>query len=92
MGQKAGQTSGQTPGPWEACLDSVMSVRKDRRTTTLIAECRISERRKEEAQANAHLIAAAPDLLAALKHLLKRPYNQDAADQARAAIAKAKGE
>ena len=63
---------------------------------------------KEEAQANALLLAAAPDLLAAIEHLLHNstpPYSGDpamdrdferryaqAANMALAAMAKAKGE
>ena len=47
-----------------------------------------------EAEANARLIAAAPDLLAALEALADVPDVQGwpETDQARAAIAKAKGE
>jgi hypothetical protein len=49
-----------------------------------------------EARANALLIAAAPDLLAALIRLLNIPHidteSGDACDQARAAIAKTKGD
>jgi hypothetical protein len=48
-----------------------------------------------EAEANAHLIAAAPDLLAALQTLVEQAERHDAVglywDQARAAIAKAEG-
>ncbi len=44
----------------------------------------------EEVQANARLIAVAPDLLEALEALLEGDFN--AAEKARAAIAKAKGE
>ena len=50
----------------------------------------------KEAQANARLIAAAPELLAALERasamLARFPQCDDAWKQARAAIAKAKGE
>ena len=50
-----------------------------------------------EQRANARLIAAAPDLLEALKAMLTNweedsAYGSDAADKARAAIAKAGGE
>jgi hypothetical protein len=49
-----------------------------------------------EARANARLIVAAPDLLEALIRLLNIPYidteSGDACDQARAAIAKTKGD
>jgi hypothetical protein len=48
---------------------------------------------KVPVNANARLIAAAPDLLAALKRLLYAPDNElsEANDQARAAIDKAEG-
>ena len=49
---------------------------------------------KPEALANARLIAAAPDLLAALQYVLSAHGEQlhDAFDQARAAIAAAEGD
>jgi len=75
-----------TPGPWQiskfvADNDIVESVGpaywiqpKSRMTLTCMA-C-VGGFTKEEAKANARLIAAAPDLLEALNHLCKtvRPY------------------
>lgn len=56
----------------------------------------IRGRTPEEAMANARLIAAAPDLLEALETLLKQAEKQGAVgiywDEAKSAIAKAKGE
>lgn len=44
----------------------------------------------EQAEANARLIAAAPELLAALRHLLRYDFgDSDGAKEARAAVAKA---
>lgn len=56
----------------------------------------LKRRSKEETEANAHLIAAAPDLLEALKGLMDsaadggRPYGE-AREKAEAAIEKAEG-
>jgi hypothetical protein len=47
---------------------------------------------EEECRANARLIAAAPDLLAALRAMLDDDNHDGAKDQARAAIALATGE
>lgn len=50
----------------------------------------------EQSQANAHLIAAAPELYEALDNILElaswEPYMDDAIIKARAALAKARGE
>ena len=45
----------------------------------------------DEAEANARLIAAAPDLLAACEHVAKYTHNLVLAEILRAAIAKARG-
>jgi methionine synthase II (cobalamin-independent) len=62
---------------------------------TLIAET-VNDERRSIQEANARLIAAAPDLLEALKRLMGGTTTlqdaQEAAQQARAAIAKATGE
>jgi len=86
-------TTTHTPGPWEATpgvhpavwlIDSV----KDG-VTTGVRPARVAVTN----EANSALIAAAPELLAALETLLTRRYiTQDDWDAARAAIAAAKGE
>ena len=92
-----------TPGPWRAVLTYVHSVREDRRTTTSVADCGLTPSRAEEAQANARLIAAAPELLEACKELVAvseqapmmvarcGPWLCRIVRNARAAIAKAEG-
>ena len=56
---------------------------------TVIAQCAEGN---PQAEANARLIAAAPDLMAALEHLMRYDFGDSAgAKEARAAIAKAKG-
>ncbi len=50
-----------------------------------------AEKQKVNAEANAHLIAAAPELLEALKHLLCEPMAERTVDAAKRAIAKAEG-
>jgi predicted ATPase len=87
-----------TPAPWKVnsqkhgifimagnyCLASTADVRTN-------SDCRMNE----EAKANAHLIAAAPELLEALKGLFKNNQDIDAylqaKDKAVQAIAKAEG-
>jgi hypothetical protein len=84
-------TSKHTPGPWEffdtLCI-GVMSAQSD------VAHCSgyDGNRSRDEELANARLIAAAPDLLAALEALLSYDDMVECADMARAAIAKARGE
>lgn len=80
-----------TPGPWEVRPD--MSVEDTETGTTIAAFCE---------EANARLIAAAPDLLAALEAVMQHfdPWSMPesasqpmrAYEDARAAIAKALGE
>lgn len=89
-----------TPGPWYADGDHV--VKHDYAQDIICVPPRGDAYRRpyEEARANACLIAAAPDLLAALARLVdfvsaldEFPEEiEDAHEQARAAIAKAKGE
>jgi hypothetical protein len=80
-----------TPGPWkvERINDTnyVMG-----RVGHVIAEVPADRNYKAKADVNAALIAAAPDLLAALEAVLDMPNNSLALYEARAAIAKAKGE
>ena len=51
-----------TPGPWSIRQESVWSVGTDHEMTALVYGCTDTEE-----EANARLIAAAPDLLEALK-------------------------
>lgn len=87
-----------TPGPWDYALHTVegvqtfnaMVTRDDAPLCLVIAD--MVEGTPEEQNANARLMAAAPDLLAALKAVVavadRRTVEFDAA---RAAIAKAEG-
>ncbi len=98
-----------TKGPW--CVSNGHLLRiaaKDSDWKTPATICgvhrigkRIGRQRTKEVLANAHLIAAAPDLLDALKEMVSSfpllrdgalGYEEDAHAKARAAIAKAKGE
>jgi len=77
-----------TPGPWSIRQESVWSVGTDHEMSALVYGCT-----DEEEEANAHLIAAAPDLLEALKEL-RDWYRENVglpACKANAAIAKAEG-
>jgi len=96
-----------TPGPWHVmevhrnpdCLEWVIGcVRpatdacKENPRIAICDEMGGSGDGREEGRANAHLIAAAPELLAALEGVLKIADRQTVEfDEARAAIAKAKG-
>lgn len=88
-----------TPGPWRVEPDS---SHFDSLTTIANGSARVAEaagRTLAECEANAHLIAAAPDLLEALKKLqlqalqspdlLRTEWGMQALDAARAALAKA---
>jgi len=91
-----------TPGPWTAILDKRKSQTPMALVTTgadhLAIDCRKSGTNYTEDCANARLVAAAPDLLVALKTLLEEEVRDDddpiliaAHKTARAAIAKAEG-
>jgi len=88
-------TTQHTPGPWRVTAAKVMA--ENGRAVCLIENRKLHEG-FEESSANACIIAAAPDLLAALE--VVREYMNHAADQfsyedivqIRAAIAKATGE
>lgn len=97
--------SKHTPGPWYTTarsnnmIDVCHQIRRPGAIT--MALCRVQARQSwlSEAEANARLIAAAPDLLEALKRCagvlgLVSPGGQEDPDVlcARAAIAKATGE
>ena len=89
-----------TPGPWEVAqyADDVTMIENRAPTGygySLTQVARILPV-SESAEANARLIAAAPDLLAALQELLadkylSDPINRDRMANARAAIARATG-
>ena len=83
-----------TPGPWvNDGLNGSERIDINAESGFYIAEVIGSMTAQE---ANAHLIAAAPDLLEALETLVKQAEGHKAVgaywDEARAAIAKAKGE
>jgi hypothetical protein len=94
-----------TPGPWEADFETYpIMVRSQSETWPLVDELGNEEGRAGvfiantgDNKANARLIAAAPDLLEALKDMLDNHedactgYGEGAADKARSAIAKATG-
>ena len=90
-------TTQHTPGPWKARSSDMNPARvwitqdapPNIKATPLIAQCAEGN---PQAEANARLIAAAPDLMAALEHLMRYDFGDSAgAKEARAAIAKAKG-
>ena len=75
-----------TPGPWHVPKD-IPGPDK-----WMVADCcGIIRRSTDEEKANAHLIAAAPDMLAALKQIMEEGITGPSCDAARAAIAKAEG-
>jgi hypothetical protein len=98
-----------TPGPWKIGYSTVRPIIEiyrladDRKSALTIAEIDCSQN-FDEAEANARLIAAAPDLLEALEEITRRYALLDARlvagqhnepngtiTRARATIAKAKG-
>ena len=79
-------TSAYTPGPWHYETGDDGAVIYTRFT---IAKIPIDG---SDWQSNAHLIAAAPDLLAALERLAHPMADDEDLDYARAIIAKAKGQ
>ena len=93
--------SKHTPGPWEIEDHYHFSYRwisgPEHSQFAQVVWCMEDEDRSPSCEANAYLIAAAPDLLEALQNLLKVHEGEGgtqnhAGDIARAAIAKAKGE
>ncbi len=97
--------SGHTPGPWLVDAGRALRVANERDETVATTGCDVDHR--SEWEANARLIASAPELLAALKGLIESlPDNWgdkvidgvltlhvgvDDVDDALAAIAKAEG-
>ena len=92
-----------TPGPWtyrrakypvDGSYDYAIAAKVGGQEFCIIAEAfgRVADAVWPDAEANARLIAAAPDLLAALKDVVAvADRKTDEFDRARAAIAKAEG-
>ena len=90
--------SGYTQGPWTMLkaatqVDGAYDFAICRADSQIIAEAfgRSSDKDYHDAEANARLIAAAPELLEALKAIASEHRECSATDAARAAIAKAEG-
>jgi ABC-type branched-subunit amino acid transport system substrate-binding protein len=88
-------TTQHTPGPWTtdgSAHSGDLDVISPAGRITLI-DCEFSDESEDVLTANARLIAAAPDLLAALMDVLDADGDLDAMDfnRYRAAIAKATG-
>lgn len=88
-------THKHTPGPWVISGSSIWNTETHR--AIYASGCKPISKRDEEGQANARLIAAAPDLLEALELALanlKPKYSQDhiVVKKLTEAIAKANGE
>ena len=94
-----------TPGPWRLVgIRGVVMATNQNSPSELIcvADCRTVDVTTDEALANARLIAAAPDLLAACKVMVAKcaghmpdprypAWHKDCCEVARAAITKAEG-
>ena len=86
-----------TPGPWRADAWNFHSRTTVRAGDETIAECHGHGRDRHQCEADARVIAAAPDLLEALEDALDliesiSPVEGDTVRKARAAIAAATGE
>jgi len=82
-----------TPGPWTT-RDTEIIATQFSECIAIVQYPGHGANEEAEGLANAHLIAAAPDLLVALENVLRRSgvdLQQDQCDEIRAAIAKAKG-
>ena len=93
--------SKHTPGPWiTAPVDAPRVIRDDRgycvASVSTYTSRRLPERSADETTANAHLVAAAPEMLEALKELVFRANLADEDNwievRAMDAIAKAEGQ
>lgn len=84
-----------TPGPWAVTARNSRRVTRQGKMicTAVLHNCASGAKDEAEAEANAHLIAAAPELYEALKLVVQRcgPNSTDGAI-GRAALAKARGE
>jgi len=74
-----------TPGPWEIGRGGEVYAAKQYQSVAMVCL-------HDEGEANAHLIAAAPDLLACLKLLDERGHTQATWELCLRAIAKAEGQ
>lgn len=92
--------SKHTPGPWKATFFEHGAFQiENANTGEIIAECERCDDRREEQYANAHVVAAAPDLLEALVKIEEETWAPIHDKErflrmrniARAAIAKAEG-
>jgi len=98
MSQSTEQIVRYTPGPWHVSSTGTDVIGPPRVPNTTGAKARViavmSNAAFAECEANAHLIAAAPDLYAALKRFLSADEPTDAAaeiEMAEAALRKAEG-
>jgi hypothetical protein len=96
-------STSHTPGPWEATIWECHALTTIRAKNRIIAECAGNGRYAKDCEADARLIAAAPDLLAALQDALEalswhggldfqNDAGQPVGDLIRSAIARAKGQ
>ncbi len=89
-------SAGFTRGPWEYTATVSFHDRPDLpcvidRHRLVVAQCWDDGHDEAECEANANLIAAAPDLLEALEAILEYAFDGPPYDAAVAAIAKARG-
>lgn len=90
-GQKTMAKTQHTPGPWKVEFSQISAPDEKK----CIVQFGFNIRENPQALANARLIAASPDLLGALKDVMQTFVGDDqneVAQRARAAIAKAAGE
>ena len=88
-----------TPGPWHAAASDRNAMYRDKVADArdgLVADCFTSTLGRGIQEANAHLIAAAPDMLDELRRLFDAyeagdAYDEDDMTRVRAAIDKAEG-
>lgn len=82
-----------TPGPWIARVDLFRPPKLFVHAPDSYAVCRVmtAHYHAEVARANAHVIAAAPEMFSALEFILEHSGDPVMENVARAAIAKAEG-
>ena len=81
-----------TPGPWRVDHSGPCHIGIIDENERTIAFCALQSEDAGEDESNSCLIAAAPDLLAALERLAHPMADDDDLDYAREVIAKAKGQ